>query len=64
MLPDDHRHFFQRGIAGPFAEAVDGTFYLSCACNNASNGIGCCQTKIVVAMAGYNGFINIGYIIF
>ena len=60
MLPDDHDHFFQRGIAGSFAESVDGTFNLAGSGNNAGDGIGCGQTQIIMTMAGNNGFVDIG----
>ena len=40
VLPDNHHHFFERGIAGAFAETVDGAFYLPGAGNDAGNGVG------------------------
>ncbi len=64
MLLDDHHHFFQGSIACSFTQTIDGAFDLPCAGNNACNGIGCCQSEIIMTMAGNNCLINIAYIVY
>src|SRR5450432_4678223 len=64
MLFNNHYHFFQSSIAGPFTQTIHGTFYLTGTGNNSGNGIGRGQTEIVMAMTGYNGFIYVRYMIY
>ena len=47
-----HDHFFQRGIAGPFADAVDRYFGLTRACTNARQRVGGGHAQIIVAVNG------------
>ena len=49
---DLHRHhdFFERCIAGAFANAIDRTFNLARACFNGGQAIGDGQAKVVMAM--------------
>ena len=45
-----HHHFFERCIAVPFTDAIDGHFRLTRACANAGQSIGRCHSEIVMAM--------------
>ena len=63
VLADDHDHFFEGGIAGAFAQAVDGAFDLAGAVADAGDGIGGSQTQVVMAMAGEDGLVDIGYVV-
>ena len=45
-----HHHFLQRGIAGPFADAVDGAFHLPRAVHHTAQGVGRRQAQVVVTM--------------
>jgi len=47
---DGHHHFFERGIARPLADSVDGALHLSDAVLNRRQGIGNGQAKVVVAV--------------
>lgn len=63
VLFDDHHDLFERRVAGAFAETIDGTFDLPGAVADAGDGIGCGQTEIVMAMAGDDGFIDVGHFV-
>ena len=52
-----HDDLFQRRIAGPFADAVDGAFDLACAAQNAGQRIGDGQAQIVVAVGREDDFL-------
>ena len=58
-----HRHhdFFQRGIAGALADAVDGAFDLARARLHAGERIGHRHAEIVVAMGGEHRLVGIGH---
>ena len=56
-----HHDLFQRGIAGAFADAVDGAFHLARACQHTGQRIGDRQSQIVMAMGGEGHFIRVGY---
>ena len=45
-----HGDFFQRGIPGALADAVDGALYLTDPVGNRGQRIGDCDAEIVVAM--------------
>ena len=60
----DHHHFFYRGVAGAFADAVDGAFYLACAILQAGDGVGGGKAQIVMTVHGNNGLVDIFYIFF
>ena len=61
--PDSHHNFFQRGIAGPLADAVDGAFHLPGAPDHGFQAIGHRQTQIVMAMHADYRFMDIGHIL-
>ncbi len=63
VLADDHDDFFEGGIAGAFAQAVDGAFDLAGAAADAGDGIGGGETQVVMTMAGKDGLIDIGYVV-
>jgi hypothetical protein len=52
VLPGMHRHddFFQRGIAGALAEAIDGAFDLACPRHHGGEAVGHGQAQVVMAM--------------
>ena len=56
-----HHHFFQRGVAGAFAQAVDGAFDLARAADgHAGQRVGHRQAKVVVAVDRPDGLVRIG----
>ena len=61
ILPRAQRHhyFFQRAIAGPFADAVDRAFNLPGAVLDAGQAVGHGQAQIVVAMHANHGPIDV-----
>jgi len=56
---DRHHDFFQSRIAGTFTEAVDGALNLPRTAGHTGQGIGNCQTQIVVAVHGEDGLIAV-----
>ena len=56
---DRHHDFFQRGIAGAFADAVDGAFDLPRTACQTSQRVGNGHAEIVVAMHGEHGFVRV-----
>ena len=60
MLFDDHNDFFEGGVAGAFAEAIDGAFDLTGTASDTGDGVGRGQAEVVVAVAGDDGLIDIG----
>ncbi len=56
-----HDHFFQRGIPGALAQAVNRTFHLACAVQHRRQGVGDGQAQVVVAVSGPNHLVGIGH---
>ena len=50
-----HHHLFERGVAGTFAEAVDGDLHLAGAGLHRGQGVGRGQTQVVVAVDADDG---------
>ena len=50
--PDRHHDLFERGIAGPLADAVDGALDLPRAGRDAGQRVGDRQAEVVVAVDG------------
>src|SRR3954467_7662896 len=63
VLLQDHDHFFQRSVAGSFAKTIHSALDLACTIHDASNGVSCGKTEIIVAMTGKYCLINITYIV-
>ncbi len=63
VLFDDHDHFFEGSVAGSFAEPIDRTFDLAGAVADTGDGVGCGKSEVIVAMAGDNGFVDIGDVV-
>src|ERR1700761_3315252 len=59
----NHHHFLDGGVPGPFADAIDGAFYLPRAVLKSRYRVGSCQAEVVMAMYRYNSFIDILYIV-
>jgi hypothetical protein len=53
-----HYYLFQRGIASPFPDAVDGNFRLASPSLDSCQGIGGRQSQVVVTMHGDDGIFN------
>ena len=49
---DGHHHLFERGVAGPLADAVDGAFHLPAAGADARQRVGHRHAEVVVAVHG------------
>jgi hypothetical protein len=60
---DDHGHFFQRGIAGPLADAVHGAFHLSRTGVDSGQSVGQREAEIVVAVYRHHHLINIVHVV-
>ena len=56
-----HDDLFERGIAGPLAEAVDRAFDLARAGADGGQRIGDGQAEIVVAMDGDDRLVDVGH---
>ena len=56
---DGHDHFFQCAVARSFANAVDGSFDLTCTGLHRGNGVGDRHAQIVMTVHGNNGFIDV-----
>ena len=56
-----HRHhdFFQRGVAGPLAQTVDGAFHLPRPGQHRRQRVGHRQPQVVMTMDRKNGFIGV-----
>ena len=52
--------FFKGGVAGPFADAVDGDFDLAGSAHDAVQGVGGGHAEVVVAVAAKDGFVAVG----
>ena len=59
---DSHDDFFQRGIAGPLADAVDGAFHLPGAVFDGFQAVGHSQAQVVVAVDADHGLSDIGHV--
>ena len=61
ILPRAHRHhdFFERAVAGPFADAVDRALDLPRAVFDAGQAVGHGQAQIVVAMHADHGLVDV-----
>ena len=57
---DAHDDLFQSGVAGPFADSVDGPFDLARTVANAGQGVGHGKAKVVVAVHADGGARNVG----
>ena len=57
-----HDDFFQRGVAGPFAQPVDGAFHLARAVDHAVERIGHRHAQIVVAVDADGGALDPGHV--
>ncbi len=58
-----HHHFLERGVAGPFADAVDSALHLARAVANAGERVGHGQAQIVVAVDADDGPRDIRHIL-
>ena len=58
-----HGHFFERGVSGAFANAVDGYFHLAGSVHHSGNGIGSSHAQVVVAMGGDDCILDTFYIL-
>src|SRR5690606_3863452 len=59
-----HNNLFERGISCTLTDAVDGTFYLPRAVLQTSQTVCRREPQIVVAMDGYNGLVDVFYVVF
>ena len=50
MAFENHRNLFQRGVTSPFTDAVDGHFHLTGTRHHTTEGVGCCQSKVIMTM--------------
>ncbi len=57
---EDGGEFFQRGVAGAFADAVDGAFDLADAGFDGGDGIGYGEAEVVVAVRGEDDVLDAG----
>ena len=57
---EDHRHLFQRAVAGPLADAVDGALDLAGPHLHGADGVGHREAQIVVAVHRDDGLIDVG----
>ncbi len=55
---EGHDNFFERCVAGTFADAVDGHFGLTGAVDDAADGVGGGHAQVVVAVSGYGDAVN------
>ena len=59
MALHHHHNLFERGIAGALANTIDGTLNLTGTVHYPGNGVGCCKSKVVVAVGRDNRLIDI-----
>ena len=59
MAFKDHGDLLQGSVSCPFADAVDGNLYLSCAVEHTFERVGCCHSQIVVAVSGDDGLVDV-----
>ena len=62
ILPGVQRHndFLQGSVAGPLTDAVDGYFRLTGPGLDGGDGVGGCQSQIIVAMHAKDSLMNVG----
>ena len=60
---DAHHHFFHSGVAGTFAQAVDGALDLASAVFNASKGKRSGHAQVVVAVDGKRCLVHVGNVL-
>ena len=58
-----HHHFFQRRIAGPFTQPVDGALHLSRASFDGGETVGNRQAEIVVAVTTNHRIVNVRHVL-
>src|SRR5690606_20274833 len=58
---DRHDDFFQRRVAGTFADAVDGAFDLAGTVSDGDQRVGGGQSQIVLAVGGDDRLVDIGH---
>lgn len=56
---ESHDDLFERGISGALADAVDGDFDLACSAQNSGEGVCGGHSKVVMAVAGKDGFVAV-----
>src|SRR5215470_5870576 len=56
---DGHDDFFQRGVARPLADSIDGAFHLTGAVANASQRVGNRHSQVVVAVNTDGGLLDV-----
>ena len=54
-----HDDFFERAVAGPFADAVDGAFDLAGAVLDGGQAVGDGQAEVVVAVDADHGLVDV-----
>ena len=54
MCPEDHCNLLKRRIACTFTDTIDRHLNLTCTIQHACHGVGCCHTKVIVAVCGEN----------
>lgn len=59
-----HGHLFERGVAGAFADTVDGYLGLTCPVENTRYGVGRGHAQVVVAVGGDDGLVDAFDILF
>ena len=61
--PDAHHHLFQRGVARPLADAVDGALHLAGAGVDGGHAVGYRQAQVVVAVDGDDRLVDVGHVL-
>src|SRR5271165_5285513 len=56
--PHGHYDLFERGVAGAFADAIDGALDLAGSGGDGSHGVGYGHAEIVVTMGGDSDFLD------
>ena len=55
-----HDHFFERTVACPFTDSVDGAFDLTCTGLDGCQRIGDCHSQVIMAVAAQNSLVDVG----
>ncbi len=58
---EDHCHLFQRAVAGPLADTVDGALNLASSHLHCADGVGYREPEIVVAVDRDDGLVDVGH---
>ncbi len=58
MRAEGHHHLFERGVAGAFADAVDGHFGLTGTVDHTGYGVGRGHSEVVVAVGGNDHLVD------